>query len=226
MSDILTVENIVFYLFSLVFWPSSYFIFKRYNQNKSLAKNFNHLLHAVLFVKLYKFLDHNVLNYPIIFSLGFYTFDIFYILHSLTIKRESFSRHFPYIIHHIIANYGLWLALVDYCRGEIMYFYYILEYSNFLLYASYHIQKAYPNHKNLIIVSESFQFVWYTYFRIVRFLIYSYQIREVFYSVDFSVKCAALVLFFMGVYWSFNLFQKCLRFLKIETIPYNESKID
>lgn len=227
MSEIFTFESIIFYVASLLFWPSCYHVVSLYNGKPELVKNFVHLLHAFLFVSLYKCLDHNIINYPIILSLGFYTVDLSFIFHSLLVKHEKCSRHLPYIIHHIIANYGLLLALTEYYREQIMYFYYILEYSNFLLYLNYHIRRDYSNYKNLLLVIECFQFIWYTYFRIIRFLIYWYHIRNDFFDTYFPVQCMTIVLFGMGAFWSFNLFKKCLKSLKIESnIVAEEDVVD
>jgi hypothetical protein len=129
----------------------------------------------------------------------------------------------PYVIHHIIANYGLYLALTHYLRQEIMYFYYLLEYSNFLLYISYHIQKAYPNHTVLILVSDCFQFVWYSYFRIIRFLIYWFKIKSLYFDAYFFIQLGVVILFLMGGFWSLKLFKKCLNGLHI-TIQQPEPK--
>ena len=216
MNNILTTNNILFYFFSIIFWPFSFYFFSFFNKKQEIVKNFTHLFHAILFVSLYKFVDFNYISYPIILSIGFYTSDLFYILYSLFIKKDKFVRHLPYIVHHFITNYLLYVALSDYCREQIIYFYYILEYSNFLLYTGYHIQKEYSNYKNLLLVSQFSQFVWYTYFRIIRFLIYLFQIRQLFLSVFISIQIITIILFVMGAYWSWSLFKKCLFMLKIE----------
>jgi hypothetical protein len=226
MYNLLTTDNILFYLFSLIFWPFSFYCLSFNNKKQDIVKNFTHLLHAILFVGLYKLLDHNIISYPIILSIGFYTCDLFYILHSIIIKKERFLRHLPYIIHHFISNYGLYMALNDYCREQIIYFFYMLEYSNFSLYLSYHIQKEYSNYKNLILVSQCFQFVWYTYFRIIRFLIYLFHIQQIFMNVYISVQLITLIIFVMGAYWSWNLLQKCFSLLKIETLLSIDNKLD
>ena len=216
MNYIFTTENILFYFFSIIFWPFSYYCISLFHQKPEIIKNFTHLFHAILFVSLYKVLDFNNINYPIVLSIGFYTCDIFYIIYSLFVKKDTFLRHLPYLVHHLIANYGLYIALSDYCREQIIYFYYILEYSNFLLYTGYHIQKEYSNNKNLLLVSVSFQFVWYTYFRVIRFLLYLFQIRELFVTVYVSIQLITIILFGMGAYWSWSLFQKNLFLLQIE----------
>jgi len=215
MNYIFTTENILFYLFSLFFWPFSFYFISLFQQKVEIIKNFTHLFHALLFVVLFKTL-YLYIHYAIILSLGFYSSDIFYIFYSLIVKKDKFIRHFPYLIHHFIAFYGLYLALSNYCREQIIYFYYILEYSNFLLYTGYHIQKEYSNYKNLLLVSQAFQFVWYTYFRVIRFLIYLFQIREIFVNVNISIQMITIILFGMGAYWSWSLFQKNLLLLKIE----------
>ena len=221
MTDILILENILFLLFSIGFWPTVYIFAKKYNNNRAIIKNYIHFLHAILFVALYKNLDHSILSYPIIFSLGFYICDMVYIFYNIA-KGDNYNKHLPYIIHHIIANNGLYMALTQYLRQEIMYFYYLLEYSNFLLYISYHIQKTYRNHTILILVSECFQFVWYSYFRIIRFLIYWYKVKSLYFDAYFFIQLGVIILFYMGAFWSFKLFKKCLNGLHIGTIQPNE----
>ena len=225
MTDILILENIIFFLFSTGLWPSIFIIVKKYNNNSAIVKNYIHFLHAILFVAFYKNFDHSILSYPIIFSLGFYICDMGYIVYCI-INDGNFKKQLPYIVHHIIAIYGLYFALTDYCRQEIMHFYYLLEYSNFLLYISYHIQKSYPNHKNLILVSECFQFVWYSYYRIIRFLIYLFQIQNEYYGAYFCIQLIVIILFGMGAFWSFSLFKKCLNGLHIMTLPHLEDKVE
>jgi hypothetical protein len=60
--------------------------------------------------------------------------------------------------------------------------------------------------------------VWYSYFRIVRFLIYFVQIRHEFFAFDhLFIQCGLFALFFLGLFWSITLFKKCANKLSITT---------
>ena len=224
MYNLLTTENVLFFLFSTIFWPSTFYCMSFCHSNLKIVKNVTHFFHAILFIFLYKIVDHSIIDYPIILSFGFYFCDLFYILHNIVIKTEKFIRRLPYLVHHFITNYALYIALNNYCREQILYIFYILEYSNLVLYIGYHIQKQYSTYKNLILVVQCFQFVWYTYFRVIRFVIYMFNIFAIFYNVYLSIQLVAIILFLMGVTWSWKIFQKCLFFLKIETL--DSDKLD
>ena len=193
------------------FWHFSLDIFNRFSSRFDIAKNANHFLHAILFVSLFRLRSLIDITHLIILSISFYSYDLIYIIYTLTKLKEKFSKQLPFIIHHFIANYGLYLALVDYFREHILYLYYLLELSNFMLYTSYYISKRWKDYKNLQLVSCSFQFIWYSYFRIIRYSIYMYKIWDIFLLTDIYVKLANAILFLMGFYWSFNLFKKILK---------------
>ena len=212
----MNIINITTYLLALLFWPISHkFFVYLLNGRTEIGKNINHFLHALIYVFLYKIIPYHV-KYLILVSIAFYTFDTGYIMNELYREIYSYKRQLPYLIHHGIAIYGLYLAYTDYYTEIVMYFYYLLEYSNFMLYISYHIQKSYPNNRSLQLVSQSLQLVWYSYFRIIRFLVYLYKIWPIFLETTATVKTMFVSLFIMGFYWSFNLFKKCKKEIKLD----------
>lgn len=199
----------------VLFWHSSFIFINTYQKHYDVSKNINHLIHALLFVVFHKTLTTNMIPYLIDLSIGFYIYDVFFILYKLAIQKENFMRHVPYLIHHSLAFFGLILAKDLQLQNYTLTYYYLLEYSNFMIYISYHINKKYPEYKNLLLVSQCFQYVWYSYFRIGRFLIYTTQISEIILDQHISILLVLLLLFSMGLIWSYNLFLKCFRELSI-----------
>ena len=151
-----------------------------------ISKNIVHFINAFICVAtmypsiLYstEAFHKRVTDFGILASVSFYLYDTVRLLQGFQ------SANVAYLVHHVTTISWLYYAWTDYYRQLILYAVYLLEYSNFMLYVSYHILKAYPSHKVLQTVSECFQFVWYGYFRTVRLTIHLYQVRE-----DFSQKC-------------------------------------
>jgi hypothetical protein len=156
-----------------------------------------------------------MIPYLIDLSIGFYIYDVFFIFFKLLIQKDKFLKHIPYLIHHSLAFFGLFLAKDIQLQNYTLTYYYLLEYSNFMIYISYHINKRYPEYKNLVLVTQCFQYIWYSYFRIGRFIIYTTQISDVILEQHISIYLVLLALFSMGLIWSYNLFLKCFRELSL-----------
>ena len=157
-----------------------------------------------------------VVNLGILSSVAFYLYD------TVRLFQRFQTANIAYIVHHITTVSWLYYAWIDYHRQLILYAVYLLEYSNFMLYVSYHILKAYPTHKLLQTVSECFQFVWYGYFRTIRLTIHLIAVRgvlftEVFQSVPMFVMFG--ILYVMGLYWTYKLYCKCVRLLSVSSKP-------
>ena len=145
----------------------------------------------------------------IIASFAFYLYDTACILWSL--KQ---SLNIPYLVHHVVTMMWLWYAWNGFHREVILYVVYLLEYSNFLLYVSYHLRKVYPEYTALQMVSECFQLVWYGYFRVIRLSIFLFQVRTALFTQVFtSLLCSVMfvILYAMGLYWTCNLWKKCAK---------------
>ena len=211
----MNIFDLAFFIGCFPFWFCSLYFFKKCSNTFDIAKNANHFLHALLFVSLYRLETYLDIKYLILMSIGFYTYDLLYILYIIAFQREKPFKHLPFIVHHVIANYGLYLAFTAYMTAHILYLYYLLEFSNFMLYTSYYVSKRWPKYKNLQLVSFSFQFVWYSYFRVVRYALYMYKIWTIFLTVTHYVMVANALLFAMGLFWSYKLFRKCLKELKV-----------
>jgi hypothetical protein len=202
--------------FSIFGWGAALTFLGHFNKNTAIVKNWVHALHAFCFIICYKWMSApDWINLSIMGSIGFYAFDTLHLLQQCYITG-SIKKNAMFLIHHSIAIYGLFIAFSDSLKQAIiLHVYYLLEYSNFLLYASYHIHKSYPENRNAILISECFQFVWYSYFRIIRFsLVYMHNFKIIL-SVDLCLQVGVILLFFMGVFWSWTLFKKCAKGLMI-----------
>ena len=122
--------------------------------------------------------------------------------------KNNFIKHFPYIIHHLIAIYLLNISFKIETKQIVLSGYNILEMSNIMLYISHHIHKEYNDHLEMNAVSEFIQLLWYSYFRIIQFFLFSYQYKMHFFQFDFITKTVIIILYFMGVMWSYKLTKK------------------
>lgn len=208
------MELITLPIFVLL-WHFSFHLINKYHKHHDVSKNINHLIHALLFVLFHKTIKLNMIPYLIDLSIGFYIYDVFFIFYKLALEKEKLIRHVPYLIHHSLAFFGLVLAKNVELQNYTLTYYYLLEYSNFMIYISYHINKRYPEYKNLLLVSQCFQYIWYSYFRIGQFIIYTTQISDIILEQHISIFLVLLLLFSMGLIWSYNLFLKCFRELSL-----------
>jgi len=206
-----------FILVSMFGWGAALRFLSKFNKHVTIVKNWVHALHAFYFVVCYKMCSsHDWIDRSILGCIGFYTFDTLLLLHD-SYKNGSMRKNAVFLIHHFIANYGLYTAYTDVTQQSIiLHVYYLFEYSNFLLYVSYHIHKSYPDNLNAILVSECLQFIWYSYFRIIRFSYYFIRNFNFFLSLDFFLQFGVILLFFMGIFWSWSLFKKCAKGLLIK----------
>ena len=79
--------------------------------------------------------------------------------------------------------------------------------SNMMLYISYHIHKEHKEHKNykLIYATDFIQLIWYSYYRIIKILVFSYEIIDEILEQKASLCIMIFVICLMGVYWSYKL---------------------
>ena len=176
----------------------------------NISKNILHFIHALIYVIYYK--TEYDKSYLIDFTASFYSYDLIFIMSQIIKKKATFNTHGAYIIHHIIAIYGLYICSMDISSHFILMMYYILENSNFMLYVAYHVNKSYYKHTYFLRIIELLQYLWYTYFRVVyfsKFLIN--EIHEI-YSHKIILSYFLLAsLYLMGVYWSYKLFLKNIK---------------
>lgn len=199
--------NISYVIPIICFWNTILKEILKYKQ-ESTGKNIVHLINSLLFILHHNY-NYNI-DYAIHISIGFYTHDLMYII-SFIFKmktKNNFMKHFPYIIHHLIAIYLLNISFKIETKQIVLSGYNILEMSNIMLYISHHIHKEYNDHLEMNAVSEFIQLLWYSYFRIIQFFSFAYQHKMHFFQFDFITKTVIIILYFMGVIWSYKLTKK------------------
>ena len=216
--------NPYFTLLFLGFWHTL-FVSVLHFKPEDIGKNIVHFIHAIIYVVYYNTeLDK---YYLVHLSAGFYIYDLLYIINQI-VKKNVFSTLSPYIIHHLIAIYGLYFSLVNLLNiaSDIVFMmFYILEISNFMLYISYHIHKSYPEYNNIKNASELIQFIWYTYFRVLYFTRFILIHINYIYTHSITVHFVLITLYSMGLIWSYRLFTKNLKTLCIKTDIFKNKDI-
>ena len=137
-------------------------------------------------------------------SIGFYIYDLIYLFTTVLKFKDKLGQQLPYFIHHIITITILHGSLYNVYFLTITDGYYILEMSNMMLYTSYHIHKEYKNYK-LIYVTDFIQLIWYSYYRIIRILVFSYEIIDEILEQKASMCIMLFIIYLMGVSWSYKL---------------------
>jgi len=199
--------NIIYLIPLICFWNSISKEILKY-KHESTGNNIVHLIHSLIFILHHEY-DYNI-DYATHVSIGFYMYDLMCIFSSIykyKSKNEVMKR-FPYIIHHSIAIYLLKITFTNENKQLILYGYNILEMSNIMLYVSYHIHKEYTDHLQINIVSEFIQLLWYSYFRIFHFFSLLYKNKIIFFQLNFTTRTVVVMLYIMGVMWSYKLTTK------------------
>ena len=199
--------NISYVIPIICFWNSLLKEILKYKQ-ESTGKNIVHLIHSLIFILHHNY-NYNI-DYATHISIGFYTYDLMYIISSiLKMKtKNNFIKHFPYIIHHLIAIYLLNVSFKIESKQIVLRGYNIVEMSNIMLYVSHHIHKEYNDRLEINVVSEFIQLLWYSYFRIIQFFSFAYEHKMHFFHFSFTTQTAIVMLYFMGVIWSCKLTKK------------------
>ena len=199
--------NISYVIPIICFWNSLLKEILKYKQ-ESTGKNIVHLIHSLIFILHHNY-NYNI-DYATHISIGFYTHDLMYIISSIfkMKTKKYFIKHFPYVIHHLIAIYLLNLSFKIEIKQIVLSGYSNLEISNLMLYVSHHIHKEYTDHLEMNVLSEFIQLLWYSYFRIIQFFSFAYQHKIHFFHFNFITQTVIVMLYFMGVIWSYKLTKK------------------
>ena len=171
-------------------------------KKEEVSKNIIHFIHGLIFI-----LYHNYSNdmvYVTHISIGFYIYDLIYLFTTALKFKDKLGQQLPYFIHHIITITILHGSLYNVYFLTIIDGYYFLEMSNMMLYTSYHIHKEYKNYE-LIYVTDFIQLIWYSYYRIIKFLVFSYEIRDKLLEQKASMCIMLFIIYLMGVSWSYKL---------------------
>jgi len=199
------------YIIPLVcFWHTITNEISKYNE-ELISNNIVSLIHCLLFISHHNY-QYN-LDYATHMSIGYYTYDLIYIFTCIYKSKDEFKRRFPFIIHHFIAIYLLNLNALQMreSKHDLLHGYNILETSNIMLYVSYHLHKKYENYLHLNIISEFFQLLWYSYFRIIVFSSYIYTNKTFFFHYHLVTQFIVIILHCMGIVWSYKLVKKNIK---------------
>lgn len=176
-------------------------------------------MNLFLYLKLLEFLPHknknitvghvqNVLSLTCIYfenyitamnvAIAYYLFDSYCIIISLTSTVDSMKLLF--LGHHLISLY----FLSD--DDLVISIFNIIEISNLSLIFVYYLRKSrWWNHHFYF-----FQFLWYSYLRLIHTLPYSNSFHE----LDDVGKVMISLLYIGSAYWSFGLFKQWFTFVK------------
>ncbi len=194
----------------ICFWSTVTNEISKYKQ-EVVSNNIVSFISCLLFMAHYNY-DYNV-DYAVHMSIGYYTYDLMYIISCIyKLKpKDELKKRYPFIIHHIFAIYLLKQSLLSESKEHLLCGYNILETSNVMLYISYHLHKEYENYLHLNIISEFFQLLWYSYFRIIKFSLYVYNNNIHLFQFYFSTKVLIFAIYCMGVIWSYKLIKKNIK---------------
>jgi hypothetical protein len=210
----------------ICFWNSILKETLKYRQ-ESTAKNIVHLIHSLIFILHHNY-NYNI-DYATHISIGFYAYDLMYIISSiLKMKtKNEFIKHFPYVIHHLIAIYILNASFMIESKQILLGGYNILEMSNIMLYVSHHVHKEYNDRLKMNAASEFIQLLWYSYFRIIQFFSFSYQHKISFFNFNFTTQMVIIIIYFMGIIWSCKLTKKNINnYHKLKQLYYKTTTAD
>jgi hypothetical protein len=198
----------------IAFWHTITAEVRKYKEHPGLANNMVSAIHCSLYLLQYHYNhdDKSRMNYTIHVSIGYFIYDLVYILRTIyiaTINRESPPQnHVVYVFHHIIGLYLLNDTLTSIYGDSILHAYYFAEISNLTLYTSYHLRKEYPNHKTITVVFDVFQLIWYSYFRIIKISLLLYDNAAQFFHYTFAGQACLVIIHTMGILWTCALIKK------------------
>jgi hypothetical protein len=205
--------NIEYLLPLIAFWRTITSEVGKYKHDHTVANNIVCAIHSILYMIQYNY--NTIFNYTIHASIGYYIYDLFYIIQCIRASSSSsasssltahhFQKRAPYIVHHLVGIYLLYDTLTSYNMDPLLEAYYFLEASNLMLYLSYHLHKEYRTHKTLISFVEFIQLLWYSYYRIYKFSILLYHNQHRFFEFSRTSQCMIVILYTMGVAWTCKL---------------------
>jgi len=192
------------------FWNTVTNEISKYKQ-REVSNNVVSLIHCILFMIHHSY-NYNI-EYAAHISISYYIYDLIYIVSCIykLKSKDEFKRRYPFIIHHIFGIYLLKHSLTNESKEHLLHGYNILETSNIMLYVSYHLHKEYKNYFHLNIISEFFQLLWYSYFRIIKFSLYVYSNKTYLFHFTLSTQLLIFAIYCMGIIWSYKLVKKNIK---------------
>ena len=204
--------NIAYLLPIIAFWHTITTEIYKYKENKNAAHNIVNAIHCMLYIIQFNY--SGAMNYTIHVSVGFYLYDLLYLLRSIYEDTTQLPRKMliqqrtVYVIHHMLSIKILYDFLYIENNDILLHLCNIAEVSNIMIYVTYHLYKEYPGHRHLISFSEFIQFLWYSYFRIINVPIFIYHNQDYFLGCSFSIQSSITSLYIMSVVWSCILLKK------------------
>lgn len=198
----------------LAFWHTITAEVRKYKEHPGVVNNMVSAIHCFLYLLQYQYNhdDKLAMNYTVHVSIGYFIYDLLYILRTIYIARVNRQHppqnHVVYVFHHIIGLYLLNDTLTSIYADSILHAYYFAEISNLTLYTSYHLRKEYPNHKTITVVFDVFQLIWYSYFRIIRISLLLYENASQFFDYTLTGQASLVIIHTMGILWTCALIQK------------------
>ena len=178
------------------------------HKEDAITNNIVSFIHSVSFIVHYNY-DYN-LDYAVHISIGFFIYDLIYILSGLyrTRIKDEHKRQTPFIIHHIAGMCVLKAALTGESKEHILFAYHILEKSNIMIYVSYYLHKQYAQYVRLNTLSDFVQLLSYSYFRLFQLSVYIYNNKEQFFQLQIMTQILIVGIYCMGLAWSHRLLTK------------------
>jgi len=175
-------------------------------QNPEIFKiqyNLFHMFHALLCI-LYYLIGNTIVN----ITGSFFLVDTLRLLYEYIYqyKREKL----PFIIHHIVSLFALYLVSINYLSNEIQTVFYLLEMSNLSLYLNYHIIKTQRYNNTLKIASLTFQVFWYSYYRLFAFGKFIIDNSTKLQNNNILIILTGYI-YLLGIFWSYTLITKFIK---------------
>ena len=192
-------------------WYNSYELLRKDRINHKLSVNIIAGLHclSVLFFNLCNLLHIlNIINFPYYFSyiqnvsIGFYIYDTYLILSNMNVLGFTNSMH---IYHHIVSIIGLSYD-PDIYMFPVLFLW--AEIGNFALFPTYHYIQTNDREKQKY--WKKMQIYTYVPIRVVVFGYYDNIVyKNILYNDGYIyIYYAFMVIYLLGVYWSFVLLIK------------------
>jgi len=200
----------------ITFWHTITTEIKKHKPNTDVVNNMVSAIHCVGYIVQYNYnYSYNYsMNYAIHVSIGYYIYDLIYLLRSIYAThtnpaiKSSARLSTIFAIHHIVGMYLLYDMLILENTGPLSQIYNLAEISNLMLYVSSHLYKEYYTHKNVISISEFIQLIWYSYFRIIQVSVVIYQQKSFFIEYSVTCNCCFIMLYAMSIAWTGKLVKK------------------
>jgi len=205
--------NIEYILPLVTFWHTISSQIAKYN-SPEVTNNAVSFIHCLSYIAHYHY-DYN-LNYAIHISIGFYIYDLLFILqrvyHQDSSKRKDhFNKQLPFITHHLAGTYLLYSALTDKGGESILGAFLILEQSNIMIYVSYYLHKQGAEYVRMCAASEFAQLITYAYYRLFVLTVFVYERSVLFFNYPRITQLLIILVYLMGYAWSYRLLKKNIR---------------